>query len=91
MRASLARADPSVDLSDLGNDAVDTVAHLLRGLTRRLARRASIVPDGPVRLVLLDVLGQHPLVLSVVPLSDIRVGREGALGRWVIAEELSLG
>jgi len=92
----------TVDLSDLGNDAVHSVAHLLRRFSGGFTWRAStvslavppdppVVPNRPFGFLFPDILGEHSLVLSVVPFGDVGVGGEDALVGLVVAEKLRSG
>lgn len=76
-----------VESSDFGDDAVDSSGHLCRGFSGSLAGRAAVVPDAPVRSLLLDILGKHSLVRSIVPFSNIRVGDKVAFWGRVSAKE----
>ena len=51
----------------------DHLVHSRTHLLRRLATRASIPEDQPVRRPLRDLPGREPLVLAVVPFQEIRI------------------
>lgn len=79
---------------DLGDKPIHPLLHLLRTLPCRsslfLARRTPVSPDPPILLLLLDLLGDEPLVRAVVPFGDLfgRLERDGGGYFRVIVEEL---
>jgi hypothetical protein len=60
---------------DLCDKPIHPLLHLLWTLPCRsplfLARRTPVSPDPPILLLLLDLLGDEPLVGAVVPFGDL--------------------
>lgn len=76
-----------VESADFGDDAVDSRGHLCGRFSGGLTGRAAVVPDAPVRPFLLDILGKHSFVRSIVPFSNVGVGNNVTHWGLVFAKE----